>query len=188
MAWSALESKNSLNWFLSHNGIAEAVGNVRELLLLSPLHIIGCAFIVIVVMSMLSILKGLLEIDLLSLREPGAGRLSPSVIEIEEHVVEVLILVTDRLYLVEVRRNVGHLIKVLGSHLTNVKVNHVAVVSVDLIQLLRGKRISLHPVLHMHMLVRKNDRGVSVMISGRLLVDNLDVSCLLILIDLEEEV
>ena len=91
------------------------------------------------------------------MREPSTGGLSPSVIEIKEHVVEVLILVTDRLNLVEVRRNVGHLIEVLRAHLTNVKINHVAIVGVYLIQFLSGKRFSLNPMLHVHMLVRKNN-------------------------------
>jgi hypothetical protein len=61
-----------------------------------------------------------LVVKLLGLREPGAGRLSPTVVEIEEHVIQSLVLITNGLDLVIVRRNVADLIKILWSHLTYV--------------------------------------------------------------------
>lgn len=36
----SFKSKNSLNRFFSKNGISESVGNVRELLLFSPFHVV----------------------------------------------------------------------------------------------------------------------------------------------------
>jgi hypothetical protein len=64
-----------------------------------------------------------LEINFLGLRKPGAGGFSPSVVKVKEHVVQILILITDWLNLVEMRRNIRNLIKVLGSHLANVKID-----------------------------------------------------------------
>lgn len=68
---------------------------MRELLFLSPFNIKFSSLIVVVVVSMLSVLKGLLEINFLSLREPGAGGFSPSVVEVKEHIVQVLVLIAD---------------------------------------------------------------------------------------------
>lgn len=58
-----------------------------ELLLLSPLDIELGTLIMIVVVSMRAVGQGLLVINFLGLREPGAGRLPPSVVEVEEQVV-----------------------------------------------------------------------------------------------------
>lgn len=93
----ALESKDLFNWLLSQDRVSEAVGNVGELLLLSPLDVPLEALVMVVMMSVLPIGERLLVVDLLGLREPGACGLPPSVIEVEEHVVKVLILVADRL-------------------------------------------------------------------------------------------
>jgi hypothetical protein len=45
------------------------------------------------------------------------------VVKVKEHVVQILILITDWLNLVEMRRNIRNLIKVLRSHLANVKID-----------------------------------------------------------------
>jgi hypothetical protein len=36
-----------------------------------------------------------LEVNFLGLGEPGAGGLSPTVVKVKEHVVQILILITD---------------------------------------------------------------------------------------------
>jgi hypothetical protein len=68
---------------------------VRELLLFSPLNIKLSALIVVVVMCVWASIKSLLMVNLLGLREPGAGGLSPSVVEIEEHVVKLNVSVSN---------------------------------------------------------------------------------------------
>ena len=87
MSRCALNAKNLLNRLFSQDGIPETVGNMRELLLLSPLYIELGALIVIVMVSMRAVGQGLLVVNFLGLREPGAGRFPPSVVEVEEHVV-----------------------------------------------------------------------------------------------------
>lgn len=96
-------------------------------------------------------------VDLLSLGEPGAGWLPPSVVEVKEHVVEVAILVSDRLDLVVVSWDVGHLIQVLGSNLTNVEVDEMRVVSVDLSHLFLSQTVGVNPVGNVDMFVRESD-------------------------------
>lgn len=123
VSWGTLETQDLFDGLLSQNGITETVGDVGELLLLCPLNIKLSALHMVVVMIMLSVVQSLLEINFLGLRKPGAGGFSPSVVKVKEHVVQILILITDWLNLVEMRRNIRNLIKVLGSHLANVKIN-----------------------------------------------------------------
>jgi len=58
--------------------------------------------------------------------------------------------------LVEVRGNVANFVEVLGSHLTDVQVDHVAVVGVDLGQLVLVQVLGVQPVLDVHVLVRED--------------------------------
>ena len=95
MSGGALNAKNLLDRLLSQDGISETVGDMRELLLLSPLDIELRALIVIVMVRMWAVGQRLLMVKFLGLREPGTGRLPPSVVKVEEHVVQVLVLVTD---------------------------------------------------------------------------------------------
>ena len=63
--------------------------------------------VVVVVVGMGTSIQGSLVVKLLGLGEPGTGRLSPTMVEIEEHVIQINILVTNRFNLVEVRRNIA---------------------------------------------------------------------------------
>ncbi len=91
-----------------------------ELLLLGPLDIELGAFVVVVVVGVGTSIQGSLVVKLLGLGEPGTSRLSPTMVEIEEHVIQILVLITNGLDLIVVRRNVADLIKILWSHLTYV--------------------------------------------------------------------
>jgi hypothetical protein len=59
--------------------------------------------------------------------------------------------------LIEVRRNVADFTEVLWSNLTDVKIDHMAVVSINLSDLVLGKILCVEPVLDVHVLVRKNN-------------------------------
>jgi hypothetical protein len=110
------------------------------------------------------------------------------VVEVEEHVVQVLVGVADRLKLVEMSGDVGDLVQVVRAHLTDVEVNQVVVVGVDLSELITGEVLSVEPVGDVHMLVRKCDRGMAVVVAWSLGVLQLQVGLHLVLIDLEVEV
>jgi hypothetical protein len=56
-----------------------------------------------------------------------------------------------------VRRNVADFTEVLWSNLTDVKIDHMAVVSINLSDLVLGKILCVEPVLDVHVLVRKNN-------------------------------
>lgn len=173
MSRCSLNAEDALDWLLTENRIAKSVSNMRELLFLSPLNIELGALIVIVVMSMRAVLQGLLVVDLLSLREPCASGLSPPVIEIEEHVIQVLISVADALELVEMSGDVAHLVKILGADLTDVKIDHMVIVGIDLGQLLLSESLRVEPVLDVNVLMREDNRGVTVVIPWGLTVIDL---------------
>jgi len=188
MSWSTLNTENALNRFFTKNGIPKTISDMREFLLLSPFNIELWALIVIIMVSMRAVLKGLLVVNFLGLREPSAGGLPPSVVEIEEHVVKLHISVTDWFDLIEVRRNVADFTEVLWSNLTDVKIDHMAVVSINLSDLVLGKILCVEPVLDVHVLVRKNNWRVAVMVARGLGVKDLEVLRNFVLINLEEEV
>lgn len=86
------------------------------------------------------------------------------------------------------RRDIADLVEVLGSHLTDVQINHVAIVGVDLCQFILSEIFSVEPVLDVDVLVWQDDRGVTVMIARGLSVIDLKVLLYLGLIDLEVEI
>lgn len=55
--------------------------------------------------------------------------------------------------MVEVRRNIRNLVKVLWTDLANVQINHMAIVGIDFVELFRVQRVSVNPVLYMNMLM-----------------------------------
>ena len=175
MSWCTLNTKNFFEGLFTKDWITKTIGNVRELLFLCPFNIPFGTLIVIVVVCNWTVFKSLLEIDLLGLREPSAGRLSPSVVEIEEHVVQVVVLVTNRLNLVEVRGYITHLIQILRSYLTNVKIDHMAIIGINLSQFILCQALSIKPVMNMDVLVGKDNRWTSVVVTRRLNVKDLKV-------------
>lgn len=85
-------------------------------------------------------------------------------------------------------RDVAHFVKVAWAHLTDVKVDHVAIVSVDLCQLVISKVGSVEPVLDVHVLMRKSDGRVTMVVARGLLVVDANILGGLVFINLEVEV
>ena len=103
--------------------MSKASGHVRELLVISPFDLPFVASIVIVVTRCWPVFKTLLVVDFLSLRIPHAVWLSPSVIELKVHVVQMVVdflLVSN---LVQVAGDVALLVEVLGSDLCDMHVD-----------------------------------------------------------------
>lgn len=157
MSRCSFNSKDSFDWLFSEDGVSESVSHVGELLLVGPLDVVLASLIMVVVISGGSVLESLKMIELLSLGEPGPGGLSPSVIELKEHVVQVLVPISGGLDLVVVRRDVADFVQVLRSDLADVQIDQVTVVSIDLGELLLVEVLGIEESLHMHVLVRKND-------------------------------
>ena len=134
MCGSSFDAKYPFNWFFSQQGITQSVSDMWEFLVFSPLDIVFAALIMIIMMCLRSVLQGLLEVDFLSLWEPCSCRFSPPVVEFKEQVVQVHVLVTCCLQLVEVWSNVTYFVQVVWSDLADMQIDQVVVVSVDLKQ------------------------------------------------------
>lgn len=100
-----------------------------ELLVLTPLNIILGTFIVIVMISGWLVSKGLLELQLNSIS--FSSWLSPSVVVLEEHVVQVQVVSEGKSGLVHMRRDVADLINHSRSHLGDVHIDQKTIISVD---------------------------------------------------------
>ena len=132
MSWCSFDANDALNGLLTKHGEAKAGSDVRELLIVPPLDLPLVTSIVIVMARRCSVLKSLLEVDLLSLGEPGAGGFSPAVIELKVDVVKMAVSVLGVRNLVVLSRDVALLVEVLGADLGDVHIDHVSVVTIDL--------------------------------------------------------
>jgi hypothetical protein len=163
---------------------------MRELLVLSPLHIIDGAPISWVVVHWLFAL-GLFP-SLNVGRDIGVRGFSPPVEVIEELVVNELIahriVPGFKILILQSWRNVAHLIQILRSDLGNVEVDEVAVVGVNLDELLVGEGGDVDLVLRVDAFVGHDDGGVPVVVAWGLEVEDPFVVLSLVLVELEEEV
>ena len=161
---------------------------MRELLVIPPFNFPFVTSIVIIVTRCWSIIKHLLVVDLLGLRVPHAIWLPPSVIELKVHVVQMVIDSLLMSNLVQVAWDVALLIKVLGTDLSDVHVNHVSIVTVNLHHLVLVIAIDIDVVARRNVLMWQDAAWLSELVAGSLHVPDLQVTALLLLIDLEEEV
>ena len=100
----------------------------------------------------------------------------------------MLVAVANGFQLIEVSGNVGNFVQVLRADLTDVQVDQVIVVSVDLSHLIVGKILGIEPVRDVNVLMRECNRRMSVVIARSLLVVDTDVALLLGFIYLEVKV
>ena len=107
---------------------------------------------------------------------------------LEVDVIKLWIANCCVLELVEPLGDVALGIKVVRSDLSNVHIDQVGVVSVDVHHLLLIAAIDIDWVLYIEDFVRKDHIGVTMLVSRGVHVIKLQVSLFLLLIDLEEEV
>ena len=159
---------------------------MRELLVLSPFNIIFVTFIVIVVIGGWSVSQlfreNELDFHLLS------GWLSPSVIVLEEHVVQLKTILKLWVDLIHMGWDIALLVNYTWSYLSNVHINHKTIVSINFKKFILGQRFSFDIMLNIDMLVRKNDIWVSEFVSWSFRVENFKVFLLLVGIIGEEVV
>ena len=109
-------------------------------------------------------------------------------IELKVNVVQMVIdflLMSD---LVQVAWDVVLLIKVLRTDLSDVHVNHVSIVTVNLHHLVLVIAIDIDVVARRNVLMWQDAAWLSELVAGSLHVPDLQVTALLLLINLEEEV
>jgi len=186
----SLNSKHALNGLFAEDGVAQATGDVRELLVISPLDFPLVTLVVIVMARRRSILKSLRVVDLLRLREPGSGGLSPSVVEFKVDVVKVAenILSFPVGLLVVLRLDVALSLQVLRANLCDVQIDHVAVVTVDLHQLVLVIAVHIDVVAGADVLVGQDHLWHAILVARGLHVSDLHVTVFLALIHAVEEV
>ena len=161
---------------------------MRELLVISPFDLPFVASIVIVVTRCWPVFKTLLVVDFLSLGIPHAVWLSPSVIELKVHVVQMVVdflLVSN---LVQVAGDVALLVEVLRSDLCDVHVDQISIVTVNLHHLVLVIAIDIDVVARRNVLMWQDAAWLSELVARSLHVPDLQVTALLLLINLEEEV
>lgn len=90
MGGSSFDAKDAFDGLFAKDGVSKTAGDVRELLIVSPLDLPLVTLVVIVMARSWSVPKSLLMVDLLSLREPRTGRLSPPMIELKVNVFQVV--------------------------------------------------------------------------------------------------
>lgn len=148
MGRGSFDTENSLDRLFTHDRVSLTVSDMGELLVLSPLDLMLSSTIVIVMSSGRSILEVLRVVNFLSLGEPGSGWLSPSVVVLKELVIEVIINLFFRVSdLVESGRNIAEGIKAFRTDLSNVQVNHIAVVSVNVHEFIFSQFVDREVVL-----------------------------------------
>lgn len=130
MCGRTLNTEDSLYGLFLKDGVAETGSDVGELLFVGPLDLVGGTLIVIVVVSLGPGIELLLEINVLSLGDEIACWLSPSVVVLEELIVQMSIVLLGVLDLVEALGNVALGVKVIGSDLCDVQIYQVGVVTV----------------------------------------------------------
>jgi hypothetical protein len=188
MSGRSFNSYDALYWLLSEDRVSQTRGDMRELLVVSPLDLILISLIVIVVTRSRSVLKSLLVVIVLGLRIPGSRRLSPPVIELEIDVVQMAVgrfTVSD---LIVLCGNVAFLLKVFWTNLCNMHVNHVCVVAVNFHQLFLVVAVHIDVVTWADVLMGKDILGLAVLVARSLYIPHLQVAGLFLLINLEKEV
>ena len=188
MSRCSFDTENTLDRLFSEDWVSKTGGDVGELLIITPFNFPFVSLIVIVVASGCSALERLLEVDLLGLREPGAGGLSPSVVEIEVDVVKVIVAGLAVGNLIMLGRDIALVDKILRSDLGDVHINKVSVVAVDLHHLIFVVAVNIDVVIGANVLVRQDDSWLSELVAGGVHVAQMEVALFLVLVDLEEEV
>jgi hypothetical protein len=183
VGWGSLKTKDSFYWLLSKSWESESGSDMRELLIITPLNIVLGTLAVIVVISGWLVSKGLLELQLNGVSL--SSWFSPSVVVLEEHVVQMEIVSIGRSNLVHVWWNVANFVINAWSHLSNVHIDQETIVSVDFEKLVLSEVLGIKVVLNITMLVRKDYIRVLKFVSWSFEIVDLKILRLLVLIKTE---
>jgi hypothetical protein len=116
---SALNTENSFDRLLAKNRVTKTVRHVWEFLIISPLDLVFASFVVVVVMGGGTVFQILLIINFLGLREPSACWLSPSVVVLEEPILQVIIVALCERGLIEALGNIRLVVEIFRTYLSD---------------------------------------------------------------------
>ena len=146
---------------------------MREFLVLVPLNIVLGSLAVIVVISCWLVSQTLLEFELDG--KSLSGWLSPSMVVLEEHIVQVKVVFETRGYLIHMWWDVADLVDDAWSNLSDVHIDEKTVVGVDLSELVFGQVSGVEVVLDIAVLVWKDDVWMSELVSWGFEIVDLEV-------------
>ena len=187
--WCTLQADDSLDGLLTHFRVTESIGNVGELLVVGSLNFPLVATIVIVVGGGSSLVEHFLVANFLGLREPSAVGFPPSVVVLEEAIVQVGVLVAGVLILVETGRHVADFVEVAGADLSNMHVNHVGVITIELEEFVLSVQIfKVNVVIDINVLVGQDDAGLHYRITGTAIFVSANIFAFFVLVNSKVEV
>lgn len=188
MSRSSLNAEDAFNRLFTKYRVSKTVGNMRELLVVLPLNFPLITSIVIIVSSSGQALLILSMVQFLSLREPSTSWLSPSVVILKEHVVQIRVLFLMGIFLGEASWNITNLIQIIRTNLGDVHVNQVTIVSINFQKLVSSEILYINIVLHTDMFMGKNHLWLAMLVAWSLHVIHFQILVFLILINGKEVV
>jgi len=185
VGWSSLKTDDLFDGLFSQHGETESGGDVRELLVLSPLDVVLGSLLVPMVDGW-PVLQRLLpsELDV----EKLSGGLSPSVVVLEEHVVQMEWVGEAWGDVVHVWWHVAHFLDNTWSHLGDMHIDEKTVVSVNLNELFLAQILGVHIVLNIAVLMWQNNIWVSIFVTWCLEIVDLKVFSSLSFVDRKIEI
>jgi hypothetical protein len=157
-----------------------------EFLIFSPLNIILVSSIMVVMVGSWPVSKSLLELELNS--QSLSSGLSPSVVVLEEHVIQMKWVGESWSNLVHVWWDIASLINNSRSNLSDVHIDQKTVISINFEQFIFSQFLGVHIMLDITVLVGKDHIWMSVLVSWSLKIVDLKVLALFGLINAKVEI
>lgn len=183
---SSLKANYSFNWFFSKNWETKSGSYMWELLILCPFNIVFISFCVIIMICNWSVSKLFLPFKF-NIQSSSCG-LSPSMVILKEHIIQVQGLCMTWSNKIHMRWNIINLITNSRSNLCNMHVDQQTVISVDLKQLILGQIFGINIVLNIDRFMGQNDVWVPVSITRSFKVVYCQIFIYLVFIKAEVEI
>lgn len=172
VGWSSLETDDLFEWLFSQHWETESSSDVREFLVLSPLNVIFGTFLVPMIDSwpvLQSLLPSKLDVQKLS------GGLSPSMVMLEEHIVQMEWVRETWGNLVHVWWDVADFLDDSWSNLGDMHIDEKTVVSINFNKFFLIQIFGIDIVLNITVLMWQNNIWVSVFVTWSLKIVDLKV-------------
>ena len=173
VSWSSLKTDDLFDWLFSQHWETESSSDVREFLIFSPLDVIFGTFIVVVMIGSWPVCQSLLP-SKLNIQELSGG-LSPSVVVLEEHVVQMEWVTESWRNMVHVWWDIADFLDNTWSDLGDMHIDEKTVVSINLDKLFLAQIFGIHIILNITMLMWQDNIWVSIFVTWCLKIVDLKV-------------
>jgi len=172
VSWSSLKTDNLLDWLFSEHWETESSSDVREFLIFGPLNVVlGTLFVPMI--DSWPVLQSLLPSKLPT--KKLSGGLSPSMVMLEEHVVQIEHIRETWCELVHVWWDIAHFLDDSWSHLGDMHIDEETVVSINFNKLVLAQIFGIDVILNITVLMWQNNIWVSIFVSWCLKIVDLKV-------------